>query len=67
MSIQTKSISYAVNEKQILNDISLEINPGQVTTIIGPNGSGKSTLLKIISGDFDHISAKVFMITTHYL
>ena len=60
MSIQTKSISYAVNEKQILNDISLEINPGQVTTIIGPNGSGKSTLLKIISGDFDHISAKVF-------
>ena len=60
MSIQTKSISYAVNEKKILNDISVEINPGEVTTIIGPNGSGKSTLLKIISGDFDHISAKVF-------
>tara|TARA_B100000609_G_C17138264_1_gene394054 strand:+ start:216 stop:989 length:774 start_codon:yes stop_codon:yes gene_type:complete len=59
LSIQTKSISYAVNEKKILNDISVEINPGQITTIIGPNGSGKSTLLKIISGDFEHISAKV--------
>ena len=60
MSIQTKSISYAVNEKKILNDISVEINPGEVTTIIGPNGSGKSTLLKIISGDFENITDKVF-------
>ena len=60
MSIQTKSISYEVNEKKILNDISVEINPGEVTTIIGPNGSGKSTLLKIISGDFENITDKVF-------
>tara|TARA_B100000579_G_scaffold19370_1_gene13655 strand:- start:332 stop:1105 length:774 start_codon:yes stop_codon:yes gene_type:complete len=60
LSIQTKSISYAVNEKKILNDISVEINPGEVTTIIGPNGSGKSTLLKIISGDFENITDKVF-------
>ena len=60
MSIQTKSVSYTVNEKKILNDISLEVNPGKITTIIGPNGSGKSTLLKTISGDFEHISNKVF-------
>ena len=60
MSIQTKSISYAVNEKKILNDISVEVKPGEVTTIIGPNGSGKSTLLKIISGDFENITDKVF-------
>ena len=60
MSIQTKSISFAVNEKKILNDISVEINPGEITTIIGPNGSGKSTLLKVISGDFEYISTKVF-------
>jgi len=60
LSIQTKSISYEVNEKKILNDISVEINPGEVTTIIGPNGSGKSTLLKIISGDFENITDKVF-------
>ena len=60
MSIQTKSISYAVGQKKILKDISLEIKPGEVTTIIGPNGSGKSTLLKIISGDFEEMSGKVF-------
>jgi len=60
LSIKTKSISYSVNDKKILNDISVEISPGEITTIIGPNGSGKSTLLKIISGDFEHTSAKVF-------
>jgi branched-chain amino acid transport system ATP-binding protein len=35
---------------QILNGISLEAKPGEVTVIVGPNGSGKSTLLKSISG-----------------
>ena len=49
MSVQTKSVSYAVNEKQILNDISVEIKPGEVTTIIGPNGSGKSTFLRLLN------------------
>jgi len=34
----------------ILNDISLEAKPGEVTVIVGPNGSGKSTFLKSISG-----------------
>ncbi len=35
---------------QILNGISLEARPGEITVIVGPNGSGKSTLLKSISG-----------------
>lgn len=35
---------------QILNGVSLEARPGEITVIVGPNGSGKSTLLKSISG-----------------
>lgn len=34
----------------ILNDISIEVQPESVTIIIGPNGAGKSTLLKTIYG-----------------
>ncbi|WP_410512541.1 ABC transporter ATP-binding protein [Paenibacillus sp. BR2-3] len=33
-----------------LNDVSIEINKGEVVGIIGKNGSGKSTILKIITG-----------------
>lgn len=34
----------------IIDDVTLEAHPKQVTVIVGPNGSGKSTLLKSISG-----------------
>lgn len=35
-------------EKNIINDLNIDIKEGEITTIIGPNGSGKSTLLKCI-------------------
>lgn len=37
-------------EKTVLNDISLEIQPGEVVGLLGPNGAGKTTLLKLIAG-----------------
>ena len=37
------------NGTRILDDLNLEIAPGQHTAILGPNGSGKSSLIKLIS------------------
>ena len=39
-----------IDNKDILKDLSLNINPGEVHAIMGPNGSGKSTLSNILSG-----------------
>lgn len=44
--IKLDKISFAYQKKEVLDDISMAIQPGTFTIIIGPNGAGKSTLLK---------------------
>lgn len=41
--------SYTYN-KNFIENLNIDINPGEITTILGPNGSGKSTLLNILCG-----------------
>ncbi|RLA08115.1 MAG: zinc ABC transporter ATP-binding protein ZnuC [Gammaproteobacteria bacterium] len=46
--IVARNIHVHKKSKVILSDINLQINSGEIVTIIGPNGSGKTTLLKIL-------------------
>ena len=39
--------------KKILENVTFDVKPGEITTIVGPNGSGKSTLLKALIGNID--------------
>ncbi|MDF4871835.1 ATP-binding cassette domain-containing protein, partial [Vibrio parahaemolyticus] len=36
--------------RRVLDNISMELEKGKITTLIGPNGAGKSTLVKVILG-----------------
>ena len=46
-----KNLSASVDEKQILNDVNLEVARGGVHVLMGPNGAGKSTLGHVAMGD----------------
>jgi iron complex transport system ATP-binding protein len=48
--LSVHNISYSIDGKTLLENISLAFLPGKLSLVIGPNGAGKSTLVKIISG-----------------
>ena len=47
--IQIKNINKKFGKLEVLKDINLSINKGEIVTILGPSGSGKSTLLRCIN------------------
>ena len=55
-----ENLSLDLGGREILRDIDLEINPGEVLGIIGPNGAGKTSLLEILSGRYTPKSGNVF-------
>jgi len=48
--LQLIDVSAGYGDKEIIKDISLEVQPKEILAIIGINGSGKSTLLKTCLG-----------------
>lgn len=48
--VSVKNISVGYGATQVLHDVTLSIEPGEIVTIVGPNGSGKTTLLRALIG-----------------
>ena len=59
--VELKKISMFYNKRQILNNISLNINKQEILGMLGPNGVGKSTIFNIINGLVDPTYGKVFI------
>ena len=60
-SISKTFLKGTINEKQVLNKISLTLNDGDFVTVIGSNGAGKSTLFNAIAGVFSVDEGKIFI------
>ncbi len=50
MRIETRDLTWKVNQRAIIESVSLALEPGVITGVVGPNGSGKTTLLHLIMG-----------------
>ena len=48
--IKLEGITKSFGSLQVLKGIDLEINKGEIVSIVGPSGAGKSTLLRSING-----------------
>ena len=48
--LRASDIAVAYGGVSVLEDVSLALDPGTVTTLIGPNGSGKTTLIRVLAG-----------------
>ncbi|MFA5184112.1 MAG: ABC-F family ATP-binding cassette domain-containing protein [Patescibacteria group bacterium] len=49
--LRVEDVSYAVGDRQILDEVSFSLMPRDKVALVGENGAGKSTLLRIIIGD----------------
>jgi ATP-binding cassette, subfamily B, bacterial len=58
--IEFDHVSFGYEEnKLVLKDISLKIEPGQVAAVVGPSGTGKTTIISLISRFYDPGSGQV--------
>ena len=56
-----QAISVAIQDKKILDDISLDVQRGEIVAVVGPNGAGKTTLIRTISGFLQPTKGKVII------
>ena len=53
-------MSYLINQKKLIDNLSVKIEVGNIVSIVGPNGSGKSTLVKLISKEISPSTGEIF-------
>ncbi len=48
--LELVDVSVALGRRDVLRDVSVSVEPGELVVVVGPNGAGKSTLLRALAG-----------------
>jgi ATP-binding cassette subfamily C protein len=59
--IRFEHVTFGYDDKQVLNDISMQIPAKSLTTIIGPSGTGKTTFIDLIIGLYRPDSGTIYL------
>ena len=61
MKIKAQNLVKIYNERTVVNDISIEVNKGEVVGLLGPNGAGKTTTFYMVVGLIRPNSGRIFI------
>ena len=61
---RVQGLSFAYENKTVLQDLNLTIPKGKITTLIGPNGCGKSTLFQLLTKNLKPARGQIFLDST---
>ena len=61
MSIIAESVTKLFGKQKALDNVTFEIQSGEIVGFLGPNGAGKSTMMKIITGFIPQTSGRVMV------
>ena len=61
LRLEVRNLSRSFEGRRVVDDVSLQIQPGEVTCLLGPSGCGKSTTLRMIAGVEQQESGEIFV------
>lgn len=59
--IEFRNVSFKIDTKEILTDVSFTVQPGQTVAVMGPTGGGKTTLIHLLSRFYDATEGEVLV------
>jgi len=60
-TLATRSVVKVYGKRRVVNDVSIEVGPGEVVGLLGPNGAGKTTTFYMIVGMIRPNQGRIFL------
>jgi len=59
--IEVKNIHYSAGNTKLIDDVSFNVQPGELLAVVGANGAGKSTLLKLLCKEINAAKGEIYI------